>query len=81
MLGSGIPIAEGWHSPFSLMSCPGADKLSIPFRFLFSQTSCSHLTKTALSHSLDFSCGWALVLHPPVGAGVLSLRRGALHVP
>lgn len=44
MLGRGIPIAQGWHRPFSLMSCPGADKLSIPFRFLFSQTCCFHLT-------------------------------------
>lgn len=46
-----------------------------------SHTLVLDLTKTALSHSLGFSCDWALLLHPPVGAGVLSLRRGALHVP
>lgn len=87
-LESGIPIAQGLHSPSSLMSCPGADKLSFHSGSSFPRHPASisrslvlDLTKTALSHSLEFSCAWALLLHPPVGAGVLSLRRGALHVP
>lgn len=87
-LESGIPIAQGLHSPSSLMPCPGADKLSFHSGSSFpkhpasiSRTLVLDLTKTALSHSLEFSCDWALLLHPPVGAAVLSLRRGALRVP
>lgn len=88
-LESGIPVAQGLHGPLSFMSCPGADKLSFHSGSSFpehpapsiSPTLVLDLAKTALSHSSDFGCDWALLLHPALGVGVLSLRRGALHVP
>lgn len=62
-LESEIPIAQGLHSPFAFMSCPGADKLSFHSGSSppkppasISGTFVLSLAKAALSHSSDFSC-------------------------